>query len=172
MELTKTQIEIIKIYLKCVTKYKLHHPSMEDILKHGGITRGQLQHQFGSLVKLRKASKKFSPDTFKNIVDEEIYNPQIFERIKEAAEGYKKFVITTAVTGCPVHKGFYKALKNYCRLNKAMLIILPSTDPASNAGWSLDAEIGKEHIVFSDLALNSNIWISSIKLSAKQKRMP
>lgn len=167
MEFSKAQLDIVRTYIKLVRSDKIQVPQAEHLLKYQ-VTYSMVKHHFGNLAKLRKAAKEHAPDVFRDIIDEEIYNPQIFAEIKEKAEGYTRFVVTTAVTGCEVHHGFHRALKRYCKTNKAMLLILPATDPASTAGWSLDPHLKEEHIVMSDLALNSNIWLSSIQLSAKQ----
>lgn len=167
IEFTPAQIEIIKTYISLITKKKISQPNFADMDKME-VSNAKIRHHFHSLAGLRKAAKQYSPDTFLNIIDEEIFSPKVLASIKEKVSDTQKFVITTAITGCRVHTGFYEALKRYCKRNKAMLLILPATDPASRAGWELDGILKNEHIVFSDLALNSNCFISSIKLSAKQ----
>ena len=170
MDFNKAQIELIKTYIKIVRSEKIQIPSIEDV-ERNGITYGKLEYHFGNLGKLRKAAKEYAPEVFRNIIDDEIYNPKIFARLREKASEFSKFVITTAVTGCEVHKGFYQNLRRYCEENNALLLILPSTDPAAIAGWAgMDPclRANGEQIVMQDLALNNNIWISSIKLSAKQ----
>lgn len=165
MDLTDNQKTIIKAYVK-VVRGRIALPSREDMEK-AGVTMGQIKHHFGSLYQLRKAAKSLHPDVFKNLIDEEIYNPASFKKLQDKAAKYSRFVVTTAVTGCPVHKGFYKSIKRYCKENKALLLVLPSTDPASTAGFTMDPSLSDEVVVFDDLSLNRNLFISTIKLSAK-----
>jgi hypothetical protein len=74
------------------------------------------------------------------------------------------------VNGCEVHQGFLESIYNYCKIHNAALIILPSNDPAHNLDnkymWDFDPLV-KKHLVFDDLRLNSNLFISTIKISAK-----
>ena len=70
--------------------------------------------------------------------------------------------------GCPVHQGFLDSIRTYCDKKDAMLLVLPAADPASAGDWNLDKELGIQSIVFGDIKLNSNLFICSIKLSAKQ----
>jgi hypothetical protein len=69
--------------------------------------------------------------------------------------------------GCEVHDGFLDAIRNYCKRNDAALLILLSEDPASIAGHTLDKKLQDDYVVFEDTKLNSNLFISTIKLSAK-----
>lgn len=165
MEYTNDQISILKEYLKLVKKLRRHATVSE--LKEAGTTPARVDYHFGSHTKLKAQAKKYQPDAFKGIIDEELFNPKTFAELEDKAKAYKRFVITTAVTGCKVHKGFYESLKRYCKKNKAMLLILPVTDPASTAGWTLDPLLDSEHKVFHNLQLNKNLYIASIKMSAK-----
>ncbi|HXN74869.1 MAG TPA: hypothetical protein VN855_00060, partial [Candidatus Acidoferrum sp.] len=81
---------------------------------------------------------------------------------------YKRFIVTTAVVGCQVHEGFLDSIQTYCKKNNAMLLVLPAADPASAGDWNLDPDLGAQSIVFNDLTLNSNLYLCSIKISAKQ----
>ena len=166
VEFTKDQIEIIKIYIKLIGK-RIHHPSLGDMEK-AGVTYAKIRHHFENALGLRKAAKEFSPDTFLNIIDSDVFNKKMLRSIEDKVGKKQVFAITTAVTGCQVHKGFMKSLERFCGRNGAMKLILPSTDPAARAGWSLDGMLKKEAILMADMSVNSNLFISSIKLSAKQ----
>jgi hypothetical protein len=81
--------------------------------------------------------------------------------------------VTTAVNGKKVDNNFYNAIKNnFCKRHNAALLVLPCDDTAAanntTSEWALDSCLRDENIVFNDLSLNKNLFISSIKLSAKQ----
>lgn len=166
---TTEQIKIIKAYIKAVGKYKKHLTREE--FKNEGFNRNKVEYHFGSLTNLKKQAKEYNSAAFNNIIDSDLFNPKKFNELKDLAKEYKKFVITCAVTGCDVHDGFYKTIKNYCKINNALLLILPCSDPAHTRDknkWSLSEKLKDEMIVFSDLGLNSNLFLSTIKTSAKQ----
>jgi hypothetical protein len=160
-----TKVKIIDIYLKIIKNKKMT-PNRNDLLKYG-VTKDMYRHHFGTMDELKDQARIKSPDEFKNLLDEQIFTPKIFKKLKGEVAKFKKFVITTAVSGMPIHKGFYNNLKAYCKKNNALLLILPSSDPAIK-GWELDGSLSSEHIVFDDLALNNNLFISTFKTSAKQ----
>lgn len=160
-----TKERIIKIYTEIV-KTKKMNPSRGD-LKARGVTQDMYRHHFTNLGTLHDLAKAQNPEVFKNLIDETVFTPQLLKKVKSDAKKYKKFVITTAVTGMPVHKGFFNNLKKYCKQNNALLLILPTSDPAVK-GWNLDGTLGNENIVFNDLELNDNLFISTFKTSAKQ----
>jgi len=165
MELTKIQVSIIKVYLKTLLK-KGMHPSRLDMAE-AGHNRDSIRQHFVSLQNLRAQAKEYDPKSFESIIDETLFTPKAFNKLAKTVRSFRRFVITTAVVGCPVHKGFLKSIRTYCKRNDAMLLVLPSADPASGNAWSLDPKLGKDHIVFGDISLNSNFFISGIKLSAK-----
>lgn len=157
---------IIKIFTEILLE-KGMTPSRSEMLSKG-ISRDMIRHHFGTVFKLRMAAKEKNPQAFNNVIDETVFTPKNLAKLKSSVKNYKKFVITTAVTGMSVHKSFYENLKFYCKVNNAKLLVLASTDPAAQAGFELDSVIDKESLVFEDLALNSKIFISTFKTSAKQ----
>jgi len=160
-----TQLEIIRAYIKLIGK-RIIHPSLTDLEKIG-ITKAKIRHHFQTLQDLREAAKAYSPDTFLNIIDSSIFSPKHLQSIRTKAENRSTFVITTAVTGCQVHAGFLASIKRFCERNKAMMIVLPATDPAARAGWTLDAKLKREAVLHGELKLNDNCFLSKVKLSAK-----
>lgn len=157
--------KIIKIFTDIVAKKKMTPNRVE--LREKGVTQDMYRHHFGTIDKLKDACRLADPKTFENLLDEQIFTPKKFKQLKGDVARYKKFVITTAVTGMPVHTKFYKNLKTYCKKNNALLLILPTSDPGTK-GWELDGLLANESIVFDDLALNSNLFLSAFKTSAKQ----
>jgi len=161
---------------KIVAKYaqlnsKLgRRPAMEDLVS-AGFTKDSIKHHFSSLSKLDDVARETFPDKFFDVDIEDVLTGQALKQLRSKIKKHKRFVVTTAVTGCAVDDAFYASIKNYCALNKALLLILVSSDPAhnkdSNSYGSVDQKLTQECIVFEDTELNSNLFLSTIKLSAK-----
>jgi hypothetical protein len=163
---SRTRRRILEAYVSLVEK-KHMHPSRADLMRKG-FSRDLLRHYFTNLDILKEAAKDFKPTAFEGIIDETLFTQKDFTKLKDSAKEYKRFVVTTAVTGCYVHEGFLKSIQTYCEKNDAKLLVLPCTDPAAKGGFDLDARVGRENVVLNDLRLNSNLFICSIQLSAKQ----
>jgi hypothetical protein len=143
------------------------HPTYAELLTECAYTRDMVKHHFVSKELFRDQAKKAHPDSFAGIIDEEIYNPQTFKKLTATLEKYKRFFITTAVAGAPVDKRALNTAKQYCKINKAALLVLP----ANNELNDLDNDLVSDpdvHIIFSDYALNKNLHISTIKINPKQ----
>jgi len=162
---TKEQKKILDKYCAAVKK-KGYHLSNTQFEKEG-ISRAKLRHHFTDLTSLKRLAKEYNPKAFESIVDESLFNRREFERLVTAAEKHSKFVLSTAVTGCKVHDGFFNAIENYNKRQKAMTLILPCTDPAANVPFHLDSKLANTKLIVDDLALNSNVFVSSIRLTAK-----
>ena len=138
-----------------------------------GITRDMISHHFGSLSALDDQARASFPNKFFDVSVESLYSPKAISNLRDRVANCKKFVITTAVNGCDVHDDFYAALKKYCKTNDAQLLVLVSSDPAANLPvynrkWgTISAKLQNDMIVLEDTRLNSNVFISTIKLSAK-----
>lgn len=172
-EETKTKRAILRIYTRLV-KRKRMFPTRTDLLEEG-ITRDMMRHHYGNMKKLREAAKLAYPAAFKGVLDvADFTSPKYRKRIKKLISSNKRFLITTLVNGQKVDRSFLKSMLNYCKRNKAKLILLPSHDPAHNLDneieWHVDDQIVAEDlpIIFDDLALNSNIHLSGIRITAKQ----
>jgi hypothetical protein len=75
----------------------------------------------------------------------------------------KRYVITTAVPGAELNRPFYNSLVKYCKLNKAKLLIIPSTPIYKKD--ELDPEIPIKSLVLKETFLNSKIRISDIPVN-------
>jgi hypothetical protein len=161
------QLRVLTAYTN-LAKANNRPPTRED-LAGAGITRDMMRGAFVNMEKLDAAAREWQPDAFGEVVDESIFTEERFQALQDKVRDYKNFVITTAVTGCKVDEKFYAALQSYCEKHEALLLILPSSDPAAvnYHGTFIDPKIKDADIVFDDLPLNKNLFVSSIKLSAK-----
>lgn len=135
-------------------------PTLEEVREVLNTPRRTLRRYFGSLEGLISAATER--------IDEPILTTDRAEATKRAIKGSKRFFITTAVVGAEVDQEALKSVKNYCKKNKALLLILPAADPAESVSKGLDESLLSEFIVFEESKLCSNLNISDIKLSAKQ----
>lgn len=170
MDMTKKQVQLIKKYIQIVRNTGMYPGRAE--LGRAGYNRDKLRHFFSNLAQLKDAAREWAeendPTAFDNIIDSSIFTRENFKILQDNVKKHKRFVITTAVVGSPVHEGFLDSIQTYCKEKDAMLLVLPAADPASAGDWNLDPDLGAQSIVFGDLALNSNLFLCSIKLSAKQ----
>lgn len=168
----KNKVTASEAKLKVLDKYvafarkKGFHPSRPDLAKIG-VDRDRILRHFGNLEGLRVAAREHDPKAFENIIDETLFTRKAFQRLRQEAGQYSRYLVTTAVVGQKVHKGFMDSIRTFCKDQKAMLLVLPCADPASKSGWFLDPALKDVAIVFDDLALNDNLFISSILISAK-----
>lgn len=160
------KVRIIDIFLRLI-KIKKMTPSRSELMR-AGVSRDNYRQYFGTIADLREAARLKDSKAFDNMIDETVFTPKNIKKLKDEAKKFKRFVITTAVTGMSVHKEFYANLKFYCKENNAKLLILASSDPAAVGGFELDGVLAGESLVLSDLELNSNVFISTFKTSAKQ----
>lgn len=135
-----------------------------------GVSRDSIRSHYGSISNLKEVARQHNPETFRNIIDDSYFTEEKFQSLLKDVKKHKRFIVTTAVVGCKVHPKFLAAIENYAKRNKALPLVLPSADPSKSSEWALDSVLAKKniHIIFKDVALNSNIFISSIKTSAKQ----
>lgn len=160
--LTIAQKKIVQIYAS-LAQANSKLPTRTD-LKKKGVSRDMVRSHFGNLEGLEGLARKTFPDHFKSVIDDTRFNTEVFDEMAAVIKGYSRFVITTAVAGCPVHKGFYASLKQYCKKNEALLLILPSDNQLTELAPDL---VENEHIVFDMIRLNQNIELSNIKIQAK-----
>ncbi len=148
-------------------------PKMDELVELGH-TKDSIKHHFSSLGKLEEVARAEFPDKFFDVeIADLLEEGDLSNKLHKVVKQYKKFVITTAVTGCSVHEGFHASLKSFCKQNKAALLVLVASDPAHNKAHNkggygtIDMKLAKECMVVEDIHLNSNFFISTIKMSAK-----
>lgn len=145
--------------------------SMDDFTSNTDYTKDMLSHHWGSLSKIDAEARNKFPKCFLDVYIDDIMTDQQLDKLRDAVKNNSRFIVTTAVTGCELDTKMYKSIKQYCKLNKAELLVLVASDPASNLDRGtlgrIDKRLTNEAIVLEDTYLNSNIFLSTIKLSAK-----
>lgn len=165
-EPTIAEIIIDKVYNYIIKNKRI--PS-RSALKSIGINKDQYRRQFTTIQEMISAVKAKHPDVADYIFTaEDIFTPEMVKKVNELVQTNDRFVVTTAVTGMPVHEGLYASIKNYCKRKNAVLLVLPSTDPAASVPFEMDALLKDEGIVVKDIELNKNLLLSTLRTSAKQ----
>lgn len=169
---TKEREELIKLtceFIKENNRMPLKDEFDKKIMKFTLVRR-----EFDSLIKFETYLRKNHGVTFEDIIDEKLFTKKNFLTLRQKVNKSNVFVITTAVTNCEPSIGL-KTLKSYCEHRNGELLIVPCSDPAKkfqkkNGGkkWRLHPDFKDENIVFRDLRINKNLFISTIKMSAKQ----
>jgi len=169
---TKTREEYIEILFK--KRKELGRPLLyDDVIRLMNGRRFSVE--FGKVAKLDSIFREHYPDFFNDISLAQFKNRTHVRQSLKKIKNHNRFIVTTAVTGCEVDEDFYASLKVYCKKNDAKLLILVAEDPARPR----DKETGERYIadslyndddviIVADTELNSNIKISTVKLSAKQ----
>jgi len=174
-KLKKEAIEKIKGQLADYIRQKGHVPTKNALVQFGANYNMLAKYFDGEVNKLVEALKIERPEVFKNILDESSFTHEDFKKIVDKVKGAKKILITTAVNHTAVHDGFFKACRTWLNSeakNKGEVLVLTCADPAkrknSGAAWVLDPKLKEFRIIWNDIWLNSSIYLSTIKTSAKQ----
>lgn len=150
--------------------------SMNDMID-AGYTKDTIVHYFRNLQRLNLQARAKYPNSFFDVDVEDLRTPERIQKLHDVVSYFNRFIVTTAVTGCKINANNLVAMKNYCKLKNAHILVLVASDPVHNK-FSPGSKYGTidnslvddpdVSIVFDDVALNSNIQISTIKLAAKQ----
>lgn len=160
---------IIQVYLDHVKSTGLR-PKRTDF---NGPDAAAIRYHFGSM------------DDFHDAMDEEldlseylfeahdIFTPERLGAFEEALSSYDKFIVTTAVSSKAPFEPFVDALRNYCERENAAIIVILCKDTAStkrNSGIQAHPSLNASdiHILQEEAKINNSIFISDIKMSAKQ----
>ena len=172
---TKEEIEaemkqvITQNYVNYVETYGIT-PSIK-VVQSWGYTSHQVNKFFGSASKMYNEISKKYPSVFHDLVNDTLFTNEAFVELEKKVKKKKRFLVTTAVCGKEIHEGFFKALQTYEEVEDAMLLIQPCEDVASRSSifdYELDRRLRDCGFVFKDLYLNKKIFLSAIKVSAKQ----
>jgi hypothetical protein len=158
-KLTSKQQEILDVFVRESRKVRRFLTLTE--MKELGYTREKLRQSFSSLTNMKNVARAAYPKELSELIEENLFDHRRMVALKKELRKTKRFVVTTAVNNAAVHKGFLKSLKNFCKENKAMLLISPS-------GKDVDAmspHLAEENWIFENMTLNSNVWISNIKIN-------
>lgn len=162
---------ILREFIALIEERK-YVPIMAEFERHSGIKSDTINKYFQNLDGLVAIAKKEDPKVFENIIDESSFSDEAFKDLRKYISKHRRFVVTTAVTNTKPHMDALDAIETYCKANDAALLILPCSDPARQKDkknkWSLDSRLPKDKIVFKDVALNDNLILSTIKMTAKQ----
>lgn len=173
-EIDKKQ-QIINAYLE-VVKETNRLPLRFDLVSKS-ITKDTINYHFNSLEKLHEYMQEEHLEEIEKSVltDKTVFSKIRMGTLREDLKTYNKFVVTTVVTGKTVNKNFFDSLKFYCKKYNACLLLIPCVDtmsmnapPSSARIWNFDPLLKEENFITEDVTLNDNLFISSIKLSAKQ----
>jgi hypothetical protein len=151
----------------------------DDIRNDGKYTHHVIANHFGGIEKLEYKARELYPDKFRDVSLDSIRTLTRTKQLHQAVEKYNKFVITTAVAGSPPHMPFLTGLRNFCKINKAKLIILVCEDPGrykyskrkkGTQAPRIDRELLDETILMEGVYLNNSIAVSNVKMQAKSIR--
>lgn len=166
--------EIIDAYLNFL---KAHQklPTYSDLHKLN-IPKSKIKHHFVNIGNLHEEIvNNYSNVINKHIAHESyIFSEKKLEQLNEDLKKFKRFIVTTAISGKAVDGNFLAALKNYSKRRKAKRLILPAQDRANRSrrtgvryNWTFSHQLKEEAFVHKDTELNTNLFLSSILLSAK-----
>lgn len=160
-KLTPKGVELLEAYLSIISEEK-RYPTKPD-LNGLGFSRDTIRDSFGNIENLKKYVRANFAKEIKEISEEKIKDPKKILSLPKLIKKYKRFVVTTAVNGAPVHQNFLDNLRVYCDKKDALLLILPAGNDVSSA----DVNLSDDQWVFDKTYLNSNIYISAIKVDPK-----
>lgn len=122
---------------------------------------------FESDEQLKELAEELSPNSFKHIMNTDVFNGERAERLLSAIKTKSRLIVTTAVAGTPVHKEFFASLLQYAKANDAEILVYP----ANMVTHGLDPillETPGVHIVTETIELSPWLALNNIKLMAKQ----
>lgn len=166
--------EIVKTYADIAESQG--HVGMNDMID-AGFTKDVVTHYFRNLKRLNMAAREEYPEKFYDVYIRDILSESSLKDLEDTVASYDRFLVTTAVTGCRADSDLLASMKSYCEDMDAHILVLVASDPAHNkfapgADYgTVDRQLADDPdvtIVTQDIALNSNLCISTIKLSAKQ----
>lgn len=167
---TDTKDVIIDLYLQIVEDLGVI-PTYSDFILNS-VSKDKIKYHFGNIESLHEYMHQEYQDQIDNFIVTEhtVFSHVKLKELAEHLQTYKRFVVTTVVSDKKIHTGFYNSIKNYCEKNDAKLICIPALDIANRRSYNnftFPQELKNESFIASDTRLNDNLFISSIKLSAK-----
>jgi len=161
--LTDKGKELLEAYIEALSSSKCY-PTRAD-LNSLGFSRDSVRSHFGSLERLKELAKKRNPKVVKEVIEEKIQDPAKLRLLERMLKKHKRFVIAAAENDCVVDRKAFRSLKALCKKMRALLVILPMGKDLSR----MDPILANEFWIFKKTDLNSNFYISAIKVSPKSQ---
>lgn len=170
-KITEEQQSTLHAYVSILQQLN-RRPSMAE-LEEEGVTRLAIRQRWGSLKKLELAARVEHEHLFNEVQVSTLLTPERRENLVDMIGKTKRFIVTTAITGCRVQPELLASMETYCKENDAEILILVASDPAHQ--YSNDDSLGRvdnlleeANLIVNDTLVNNNLFLSEIKLSAKQ----
>lgn len=161
----KKKLKLLKAYAS-LAKSLGAYPTIAE-LQEAGISRNTFRHNFGTHDDYKEAAKQAFPEHFKDVLDDSMFNNSVHDALQKEVRTVKRFIITTAVAGAPLHKGLLASMKKFQELHQAMVLVIPADYALQDMNKTLVAD-PDVRIVFKTLHLNTNICVNPIKIDPKQ----
>jgi hypothetical protein len=162
--------EAIVYYYRDYVRNEKKLPKLPDLQDYGA-SRDMVRRRFGGMKKLHDYMQSNHSDYLSQYISS---IEDVFGEAKGAHKFEKKtLVITTAVADSEAHLGFMDALDTFCAENDAQVIVMPcesvtNSFEAKTASFDPIFNDPKYLFVQSDTAINNNLMLCSIQVSAKQ----
>ena len=160
--------EIRGIILKCTYEYIKANNRVPELRELN--TGYNVKKHYSTEKELFEAVKDIY-DVSEYVLNESLFTSEYHDELVKEVKKYKRFVITTAVVNKKANKQFLNSVKNYCNTNNALCLVLPCQDVYSRNktfNYQMDPELKDFKFAYEDIYLNDNIYISNIRVSAKQ----
>lgn len=157
----------------CLYKYIKKHNYIPKFSVLNNILSFRADKYFNNETELYIACTRKYDDIDKYILNEETFNDEYRKNTLEAIKNKKRYFITTAVSSKKVNKNLLNSIKTYLNTTDSICLILPCEDVINRKSafsWQLSPELKQDdfYIIYKDTYLNDSIYISDIKVSAKQ----
>lgn len=87
----------------------------------------------------------------------------------EKLTGKRRYFVTTAIAGCSLNKGFYKAVQKFCHTKNAKLVVLPMRGVVSkNEEFTKDVLDALKGSFYTEYTFNSNLEAFDLGLGPTQ----
>ena len=162
----------INTILDTLYDYVVKNNCVPKINVLSGLVSFKVNKYFTSENQLLKACRERHSDVGNYLFNETSFTSQYEEETNRLVNKYKKFFVTTAVSGKRVDENFYKSIKTFCQSENALCLVMPCEDIMNRKTafkWNLDSRLKDDNfrVIFHDTYLNSNLFLSDIKVSAK-----
>lgn len=122
---------------------------------------------FSNFEGLKAAANQKKPRAFEKVVDTTLFNSERNELLSKALKDRQKLIVTTAVAGTPVDKGFFDTLVRAAREMDAEILVFPANMQTTGLDPILLSTPGV-HIITNSVQLTPWLNLNNIKITAKQ----